>query len=161
MPPLFVLVFDAAAAVEQLLHAKAGVFFLPFRGVVDIDRLHAQRVGVVVVDLVRRRVPGVIGREGVVDVHLDVVALVAEVDAARDPVQRAVAQQLGLQLVLVLVEGLDHFLDCRWRACRRPRGRSCWALRRAFESLLRSPGSPAESPHSRRCPVSMPTVSFR
>lgn len=57
------------------------------------------------------RIPAVIRVEDVVDVSLQVVALVAEVDAACGSRDHAVAEKLGLQLVLVLVEGLDELLN--------------------------------------------------
>ncbi len=100
----------AAAAVEQLIDPEV-VGGRPGRGIVDIARALAQRRRGVVVGRVSRRVPAVVGEEVVVDVRIEIVALVAEVDPARRPGQRAVAQELGLQLVLVLVKGLDHLLD--------------------------------------------------
>jgi hypothetical protein len=59
---------------------------------------------------VGRGIPGVVAEEEVVDLELEVVALVAEEDAARDPVELAVAQQLRLALVLVAGDGHDHLL---------------------------------------------------
>ncbi len=97
------LVLDAAAAVEQLFHPEV-VRLGPLGRVVDVGRLHPQRVGVAVVDGVVGGVPGVVRGEGVVDVHLDVVAVQAQVHALGDPVDQARGEQQPLGLRGVVVE---------------------------------------------------------
>ena len=47
----------------------------------DVTRAHAHGVGRVVVGGVRGRIPDVVAEEDVVDLELEVVALIAEIDA--------------------------------------------------------------------------------
>ena len=52
----------------------------------------------------------VVRQEVVVDVGLQIIALVAEVGVPRQPVELTVTEQLALEVVLILVEGLEHRL---------------------------------------------------
>ena len=90
----------AAAAVEREVQAHAARL-APGDRAVDVGGRHPARCGRVVVGGVGDRVPGVVAEEQVVDLHLEVVALVAEEDPARDPVEHPVAQQLVVALELV------------------------------------------------------------
>ena len=104
-----VLVERAAAAVVREVEAHP-VRLGPGRGAIDVGRGHADCRLRRVVRGVRRRVPGVVAEEQVVDLDLEVVALVAEEDAARDPVEHPVPQQLVVALELVAGDGHDHLL---------------------------------------------------
>ena len=74
------------------------------------DHRGAGRARVVDLDarLLLGRAPAVVGQEDVVDVHLEVVALGAEEVAAGHPRQHPVAQQPGMVLELVRVDGHHH-----------------------------------------------------
>ena len=103
------LVELAAAAVEGEVDAHAARLG-PRHGLGHVGRRHAAGRRRVVVGGVGRGIPGVVAQEQVVDLELEVVALVAEEDASRDPVELAVTQQLGLALVLVAGDGHHHLL---------------------------------------------------
>ena len=93
----------AAAVVEQLVHPEA-VRRRPLRRIGHVRGPHPQRVRVGVVDGVVGGVPRVIGGEGVVDVHLDVVAVQAQVRVLGHPVDQPGRQQQPLQLEGVVIK---------------------------------------------------------
>ena len=146
---------DAAAAVEQLVDPEV-VLRRPARCVANVGGDLSDCVGRAVVGRVRRGVPAVIGEEVIVDVRGQIVALIAEVDAACRPVDRAVAQQLRLQLELVLVERLHHLLDAvgvRVHAHQRRPARSAHErveVRRAHRRCLVSVGAGVDRHRCRR-----------
>ena len=115
---LAVLVLDSPPVVEQLVHPerrrrhtrwpRARVVFLSRIGPVcrgdHVGGIHAQRVRVGIVVIVHRDAPRVVWREGVIDVHLDVVAVQAQMGVLSHPVDESRRQQQPLELAGVVIE---------------------------------------------------------